>query len=98
MFNLVSHKLALFVDVNLKSLFFLDVLASGWVSHLHVKSDLGVGLALSKSRLVLGTVLLVSMGGLGVLLVLELWLLLHHHGGLHVEWVVLHTEHGGLCS
>jgi hypothetical protein len=95
--NLVSDELALFVDVHFKSLFFLDVLASGWVSHLHVKSNLGVGLALSKSRVLLGTSL-VWMGGLGVLLVLELWLLLHHHGSLHVKWVVLHTKHGGLSS
>lgn len=95
---LVSHELALFVDVNFEGLFFLDVLACGWVSHLHVKSDLSVGLSLSESRVLLGTCLLVGMSSLCVLLVLELWLLLHHHGSLHVEWVVLHTEHRGLYS
>jgi hypothetical protein len=98
--DLVSHLLALLVHVHFQGLLLLHVLPGGWVNHFHVQSDLSVRLSLGQTRVLLGSASVLSsiLLSLSVLLVLELWLLLHHHGSLHVEWVVLHAKHRGLSS
>lgn len=100
MLDLVSDLLALLVHVHFKGLLLLHVLPGGWVNGFHVQSDLCVRLSLSETRVLLGSAGVLSsvLLSLGILLVLELWLLLHHHGSLHVERIVLHAKHGGLSS